>query len=185
MFNASLAGDLDAVDRWNDLYGVTLSDEPRSLFQRYLDTGDYVIFQSLVDHPRVPDIELYRACSVVFQRGDIYFARGRQDLFLRSYFHSVKSADEFVNFAPAGGLRISFESDRIWYPLEVTQLNTEPTSVVLNVMTEDPLPQDQVPEGFKVQKRGRVVHGISSYSATRLTATFPGGKTVSDVNISM
>lgn len=174
---------MDTMSRWNDLYGVTLSDEAQSIFSGYVDSGDYVIFQSLVDHPRVQDVEAFAACSVVFQRGDIFFSNGRQDLFLRSYFHNAKSEREFVNFAPSGGLHLSFETDTIWYPLEVTELNKEPTTVVLNIMASDPLADRELPEGFQVQRRGRMQHGLETYQVTRLTATFPGGERVPDVRL--
>ncbi len=185
VFNASLAWDLDEVRRWNDRYGLKISDEALSLFQEYLDTGDFVIFQSLVEHPQVPTAARFSGgCSVILQRGDIYYSNGREDLFLRSYFHNTTDdGGEYVNFGPQGALHISFPTETLWYPLRVTQLNREPTTVVLNLMTAEPIGAQQHHEAFDVQKTGSLQYGLNRFAAVQVTAQLPGGEDVADVDI--
>jgi len=186
VFNISTAWDLDEVRRWNDRYGMSISDEALELFGEYLDTGDYVIFQSLVEHPFVPNPALFARCSVVFQRGDIYWLDGREDLFLHSYFHNAsKETGEFVNFGPSGGLHISFTTDSLWYPLRVTKLNEEPTSVALNILTERPFSGESLHESLEVEGTGRMRYGVTRFSALRLRTTLDGGLDVPDLNASI
>lgn len=185
VFNASMAWDIDESVRWNSRYGLTLGERPQGLFKEYLDTGKYVVFQSLVDHPPVADFERFAVCSVAFQRGDIYMVQGQEHLFLRSYFHSHSDEDrnDFVNFGPTGGLRISFETDTLWYPLRVTSLNGEPTTVVLNVFTDNALNLENLPRGFEVERTGWMPSDAGRYSFSRLTATFEGGQDIPDLSI--
>jgi hypothetical protein len=186
VFNASLAGSIDEVLSWNERYGMKMSEEPLALFREYLDSGDYVIFQSLVEHPWVPNFQAFRPCSVVLQRGDIYYANGTEDLFLRSWFHSgAEGTDEFVNFGPAGGIHLSFATDSIWYPLRVTRLNREPTRVVLNLHTVEPLGNQELPRGFALEKTGRARFGVARFTLSRLTATFEGGEDIPDFRLSV
>jgi hypothetical protein len=185
VFNASIAWDMDDVRRWTDHHGMKLCEKAQGLFGEYLNTGAYVIFQSLVEHPAVADPELYaHSCSVVAQRGDIYWSDGVENIFLRSYFHNTaKDIGAYANFGPAGGLHISFATDTVWYPLRVTKLNEEPTSVELNIFTKEPLTDRDLPESFTVRSRGHSRSGMARYSAVQATATFGGGVEVPDVHI--
>lgn len=187
VFNASMAWDMDDVRRWTDHHGMRLCEKAQGLFGEYLNTGAYVIFQSLVEHPPVPEPELYaHTCSVVAQRGDIYWSDGVEDLFLRSYFHNTaKDIGGYANFGPPGGLHISFATDSVWYPLRVTKLNEEPTSVELNIFTREPLADRDLPESFAVRHRGQLRSGMLRYSAVQATATFGGGVDVPDVHIQL
>lgn len=185
VFNISTAWNIDEVRRWNERYGMTISEEALALFGEYLDSGDYVIFQSLVEHPYVTDPALYaRTCSVVFQRGDIFWSDGREDLFLRSYFHNAaRETGDFVNFGPADGLHISFATDTIWYPLRVTKLNEEPTSVVLNILTRESIGGRQLHDSFRLQKTGQMRYGVARYSIVQVSATLEGGVDVPDLSV--
>lgn len=188
VFNVSMAWDLNEVRRWNERHALGISDKALALFSKYLDTGKYAIFQSLVQHPApVEEMQQFAACSVVFQRGDIFFdpASRRQDLFLHSQFHDAGPGGRAVNFAPTNALHLSFTTNPgIWYPLQVTKLNQEPTSVVLNICTPNPMKETQFPKGFKVEKRGRVRHGVQHYYVCQITATFAGGEEVPDLELS-
>ena len=183
-----MAWDIDEVRRWNDRHGFAISDEALALFSEYLDTGKYVIFQSLVQHPAPPeDVGEFEACSVVFQQGVIFSdpELNRQDLFLHSQFRDTGPRGAAANFAPKSVLQLSFATNPgIWYPLRVTKLNREPTSVVLNLCTPKPLDKRQVPKGFEIAKRGRLTHGVRSYYVSQITATFQGGEEVPDLQLS-
>ena len=184
VFNVSMAWDLDEVRRWNDRHGFAISDEALSLFSSYLETGRYVIFQSLVHHPAPPEeVDQFQRCSVTLQRGDILFdpASGREDLFLQSQFRDIGPGGAAVNFAPTSALHLSFATNPgIWYPLRVTKLNQEPTSVVLNIYTPKRMNENQLPAGFKVEKRGRLRMGVQHYYVAQVSATFDGGQEIPD-----
>jgi hypothetical protein len=139
-----------------------------------------------VDHPPVPNFEEFAVCSVAFQRADIYMLQGQEHLFLRSSFHSHgNDKGDFVNFRPAGGLRISFSTDTLWYPLRVTKLNGEPTVVALNVFSERPFDVGELPDGFSVGARGSITTDVGRHAFTRLTATFEGGRDVPDLALTV
>ncbi|MBD0328255.1 MAG: hypothetical protein ICV68_17685 [Pyrinomonadaceae bacterium] len=147
-----------------------MEEEPSAIFENYLRRG-HVIIETLVQHPDVPNPELFRACDIVLQRAVIRFADGREDLFLRSYFYCAQDAQNFVNFVPRGGLQISFASDTIWYPLELTRAIQEPASyVVLDILTPRPLDSKQLPEPFQIQKTGQLNYQGATYEVARVTA---------------
>ncbi len=173
LFNASMSWDTQELARWEKRHGVEMEKEPVAIFEDYLKTG-HVIFTTLVGHPRVPDPQRWIACSVVLQRAVIVYAegsKGREKLFLRSYFHSAKDSENFVNFVPRGGIEVSFASDTIWFPLELTRVIQEPASyVVLDVLTPKPLDVKQLPEPFRLGKTGQMQYQGKLYSVTRATA---------------
>lgn len=189
VFNASMAWELDEVRKWNDRHKFEISREALALFSSYLETGSYVIFQSLVQHPARPeDAQQFAACSTTFQRGDIIFdpASGREDLFLQAQFRDTGAGGAAVNFAATNALHLSFQTNPgIWYPLRVTRLNSEPTSVVLNVCTPRPLKETRIPAGFEIAMRGRAAYGVHNYYVTQFTATFDGGKEVPDFQLTV
>lgn len=182
-----MAWDLDEVHRWNDRHAFAISEDALALFSSYLETRRYVIFQSLVEHPASPeDVQKYAACSTTFQRGDIVFdpATRREDLFLQSQFHDTGPGGAAVNFAPTQALHLSFTTNPgIWYPLRVTKLNSEPTSVVLNVCTPHPIKETAIPEGFEIARRGRAMYGVHHYYVTQFTAIFDAGVEVPDFEL--
>jgi len=182
-----MASDIDEVRRWNRRHNFDISDEALALFSSYLETGKYAIFQSLVQHPAPPErLKEFEACSVVFQRADIFSnpATGREDLFLHSQFRDTGPGGAGVNFAPTSALHLSFVTNPgIWYPLRVTKLNREPTSVVVNICTPKPLDAGQFPKGYTVAKRGRLLHGFQSYHVCQITASFQGGEEVPDLQL--
>jgi len=187
VFNVSMAWDIDEVRRWNDRHSFAISEEALALFSEYLDTGKYAVFQSLVQHPAPPErLSEFEACSVVFQRGDIFLdPSGREDLFLHSQFRDIGPGGAAVNFAPTAALHLSFMTNPgAWYPLRVTKLNREPTSVALNICTPKPMDESLLPKGYNVAKRGRLSHGLQSYYVCHVTATFEGGEEVPDLQLS-
>jgi hypothetical protein len=183
VFNASMAWNLDEVTRWQERQGIAMEPGPSAVFEKYLDRG-HVILETLVEHPPVDVPERFVACSVVLQRGVIVFADGQETLFLRSYFHSAAGEDEFVNFAPRGGLEVSFATDTIWFPLELSQFILEPASyVVLDILTPQPLDERQIPQPFNLERMGRVNYDGETYNVARIRATLKAGEEVSDLEL--
>jgi hypothetical protein len=183
VFNASMAWDLQEVTRWQERQNIKMEPGPSEAFQRYLDTG-HVILETLVEHPAVDVPERFVACSVVLQRGVIVFADGQETLFLRSYFHSAADADNFVNFAPRGGLRVSFATESIWFPLELSQFIQEPASyVVLDILTPKPLNEQAIPPPFSLERTGRVSYEGNVYAVARIRATLKAGEAAPDLDL--
>jgi len=191
VFNVGLAWTREETVQWNSRFGMHLSKQAQDLFEKYLRSDEFVIFESLVEHPPVLHPEMFAACNVMFQRGDIYYANGREDLYLWSRFQTssgmgpgaAPATRTAIDFAPASALHVSFPTDTIWYPLEVTKLNTGPTDVMLNVLTEKELTGKAAVKGFRLEKGGRLDLGARSYYVSHLRARFDGGKEVSDVRL--
>jgi len=180
--NAYMSWDIDELTKWQRRHEIEMSPEPLAIFKSYLERGN-LIFSALVEHPPVDDPPSFTACSVVLQRGVIVFSRGRESLFLRSYFHSTNGEDS-ANFVPSGGLEITFPSDGVWFPLELTKVIYEPASyVVLDVLTQEPLNGKQVPAPFQMGPQCWMAFGGEKLNATRLVATLEGGKDWPDLQI--
>lgn len=183
LFNASMSWNAQAVKDWEKRYGIEMETEPLSIFEQYIKSG-HAIFSTLVRHPSVRDPQLFRRCSVVLQRAVIVLADGREDLYLKSYFHSAKDENTYVNFVPSGGLHVSFKSDAIWFPLELTRVIQEPYSyVVLDLLTTGTLDEKQVPKPFLVGKRGTMTLTKQQFQALRVTAKLPAKERAPDLNI--
>jgi hypothetical protein len=187
MFNASMSWSTNEVTSWHKRYLGEIGQEPLSIFEEYLKKG-YVIFGTLVQHPPVnPDAAQFKACSTVLQRAVIVHTRaspGRETLFLRSYLHSAKDSKTFVNFVPRGGVQMSFASDTIWFPLELTRVIQEPASyVVIDILTPNPLGAKQIPQPFHIEEEGRMSHEGERYHVTRITATLAAKQKAPDLEI--
>jgi hypothetical protein len=190
VFNSSMFWDTEALTAWEKRHGIDeMEEEPLSIFDDYLKGGN-VLLGALVRHPAVAKSGFFVSCSVVLQRAIVVFANGREDLYLKSYFHSSRDESNFVNFVPAGGFRISFKSDKIWFPLELTRVIQEPYSyVVLDVLTEKPLDLGQLPKSFQAAGTGgagmakSLTLGRASYSTTRIVARLSGKEKSPDLNL--
>ncbi len=159
---------MEELVRWEKRHGIAMEKGPTGVFQNYLRRGN-VIFATLLDHPRVSEPAQYVRCSVVLQRGVVVYGEGRETLFLKAHFHSARDSDHFVNFAPRGGIRISFPAKKVWFPLELTRFVQEPASyVVLDILTKEPLQPKQLPDGFRVQGTGKMEYEGQNYSVTRV-----------------
>jgi hypothetical protein len=202
LFNATMTWDSPGLVSWEKRFGIEMEKGPLAVFEQYLKR-DHAVLGTLVSHPRVANPELWKACSVVLQRAVIVFdppaigaanetakrelpRHGKETLFLRSYFHSARDANTHVNFVPAGGIEMSFASDNIWYPLELTQFIEEPVSyVVLDILTPQALDTGRIPQPFKADKTGKVNHQGRSYSATRVTAKLEAKKKWPDLSLNV
>lgn len=145
---------------------------------------------TLVEHPSVTHPEKYEdACSVVLQRAVIFSDPGpdglRETFFLRSYLHSADpSGREAANFVPRGGFRVSFPSQTVWFPLELTTGISEPTAwVVLDILSTKSLNQKQLPSPFLVAKTRKMNYQGKSYQVSRVTAKLDTKQRWEDLNV--
>jgi hypothetical protein len=122
---------------------------------------------------------------VWLQRGIIVERGQTQTLLLQSYLHSVADDKTFANFVPVGGVRMTFQSSPLWFPLELTSVNREPTSfVVLDVLTKKALGAGtRLPSGLQIGKRARVSFEGSQYHATRIAGALDTGRRHPDLRL--
>jgi hypothetical protein len=185
LFNATLSWTLDDVTRTQKRFEIEMESKPLEIFRDYIARGN-VIFSTLVSHPRVPDPKQFRACSIILQRAVLVSNPPIQTIYLRSYFHSAASAGEFVNFVPRGGLRISFASDTVWFPLRLTSVITEPEAfVVLDVLSRGGVTSEMVPKAFSAKRRGKVMLDGRAYVVTRLEGALSAKEEWPDLNINV
>lgn len=171
VFNASMAWTPDELVRWQERHGIEMEPEAMSVFESYLSDG-HRIFMALVDHPSVDDPGSFVACSLVLQRAVIVYNGRREELFLRSYFHSARNdSSQSVNFVPGGSVHYSFKTDSAWFPLELTRLISEPASYVeLDIVTPEEFDESLLPEPFSAQETGYVLLGDVKYQVRRASA---------------
>ena len=181
--NAQISTSVDAAAEWLKRYNITLEYGPAKTFQGYIDRGHY-IFSTLIEHPAVANFEEFIQCSIVLQWGIIVMNEGQETLYLRSYFHSTDGKGNFVNFAPRGGLQISFPSEAAWFPLELTKYISEPSAqVIIDVVTPSAT-KLSVPSPFDVENaNAKVTLGAQDYFVTRLKGELEGGKDWPDLVI--
>ncbi|HYS55801.1 MAG TPA: hypothetical protein VER58_18735 [Thermoanaerobaculia bacterium] len=185
LFNATISWTADDVTRTQKQFAIEMQAKPLEIFRDYINRGN-VIFSTLVSHPAVPNPKRFLHCSVVLQRAVLISDPPRQTIYLRSYFHSAASADEFVNFVPRGGLRIVFASDTAWFPLRLTSVIDEPASfVTLDVLSRTALQSESVPKAFSVTKRGKVDLMGHTYDVTRLQAVLSKNEDWPDLNLKL
>ncbi|MEU1288627.1 hypothetical protein [Kitasatospora sp. NPDC005856] len=177
VFNASMAWTADDLVRWQGRHGIEMEPEALGVYENYIDNGN-TIFMALVDHPSVSAPDAFVACSLVLQRAVIVHSGGRQDLFLRSYFHSARQdSSEFVNFAPAGSVHYSFKTDEAWFPLELTRFISEPASYVeLDIVTPEGFDERLLPSPFSAGESGYALLGDIKYRVRRASAVLTIGE---------
>lgn len=175
VFNSAMAWSTEELTKWEGRHGIEMEPEALEIFERYLESK-HLLFMTLVEHPRVPNPEDFRACSLVLQRGVIVYDQGHEDLYLRSYFHSATDTGEFVNFVPREGVHFAFPSDSIWFPFELTRLISEPASFVeIDVLSRAPIDEAALPSFLSPRVSGRVRLKDEMYQATRLSGVLEVG----------
>jgi hypothetical protein len=174
--NAQMSTNLPDAAAWLKRYGVEMQEGPSKMLQGYIDRG-HNIFSTLIDHPAVANAGDVRACSIVLQRGIIVMGEGYETLYLRSYFHSSDGKGSEVNFAPKGGLKISFPSKSVWFPLELTKYIFEPSAhVVLDILTPHAA-KLAAPSPFRsIGGRMKATLGAQDYFVSRYSAVLERGK---------
>lgn len=182
--NAQISTSVEEAAAWLKRYGIALEDGPARAFRSYIERGNH-IFSTLIEHPPVPNVIDFKACSIILQRGVIVINEGYETLHLRSYFHSTDGRNA-ANFVPKGGLQISFPSKVAWFPLELTKFIVEPAAhVVLDVLTPQPVKLN-VPNPFRVVgSRKRVTLGAQDYYVVRSYAVLEKGKDWPDFSVEL
>ena len=190
LFNAQISWNLDELTLWQKRHGIGMKKRPLEIFKKYLDSG-HRIFSTLIEHPRVMDPSSFKLCSIILQHGIIVYDDRQEDLYIRSYFHSKSANDpkSFANFVPQGGVKFSFPSKSIWFPLMLTEVIDEPAAlVVLDILTAGSLDNTKFPDPFRGEAMGVIQTrvGVSEakiYNVTRVTAKLRAGQRWNDFNV--
>jgi len=183
VFTTTVSWSSEEVVRTQKRFEIDMERRPMEIFEDYLKRG-FLVLSSLVEHPSVPEPRRFARCSVVLQRALLVSNPPWQTILLRSYFHSAASDDQFVNFAPNGGLRITYPSDDVWFPLELTSVISEPAAhVVLDILTQQQLQEDQVPTPFAITARGTMTFEGRRYQVARVRARLAADKKWADLRI--
>lgn len=167
---------------------VETEKDPVGLFKNYFQTNR-IMFEAFVDPSKVAAPVSVTSCSAVLQQGVIIYdnegtSNHRETLFLRNYFHSKNNSENFMNFIPRGGIKMSFPTETIWFPLELTGVNQEPTLyVVVDILTPKPLNIEHLPEPFRLEKSGQMQYQGNTYSVARITGKLATKQKWSDLRL--
>jgi hypothetical protein len=183
LFNANISSTVDEFARWQGRHSIDMEPDATRILDRYVQDG-FALFSTLVEHPSVPDPQLYLACSIVLQRAAIIYSRGRETLYFRSQFHSAKDESNFVNFIPNGAVEVAFASDTIWFPLELTSVISEPASYLdLEILTERELATQQIPEPLQLQALGETRYAGAAFYVTRVSGSLSSKQRWADLRL--
>ena len=197
LFNISMFWDFEELLHWEERHGFAeeMTPEIRSILEEYLNK-DYVIIGTLIQYPKTGNPAAFKAHGIVLQRAVIVYDEGRENLFLRSYAHSVDDSGNSVNFVPRGGIEMSFASDVVWYPLMLTEIINEPAAhVVLDILTTEPTDLQQIGrqlpgplEAVEVESKlgevpGQMEYQGKNYHVTRITGQLPSKQRWDDLSI--
>jgi hypothetical protein len=190
-FNQNMSFETAALTGWNKRHNVDMKPDFIATFDRAFSSGK-VVASMLVEHPAVSHPEQFAdACSVVLQRAVIFSDPGpdgrTETFYLRSYLHSVDdSSKEAVNFVASTGFRVSFPSQTVWFPLELTTGIAEPTAwVVLDILSNAPLNQKELPSAFRVVKTAKMTYQGKAYHVVRVTAQLDTKQKWQDLNVGL
>ena len=170
-----------------------MSQAPSRIFQRYFETG-HAVFTTLVEHPNVANPSDFALCSISNQRATILHADGRQSLTFRSFFHSTnREGLEPQNFVPKLGVQLDFPSEKIWFPLALTEvIDHEFANVELDIVTKDRLREGALPKRCRIVRQGslklrgrNVPRGLKGrkFSASRVRMKLAKGQPIEDLEI--
>lgn len=162
---------------WEQQFGVTMMPVVMDVFRSYFQDNKYV-YGTVVEHPALSNPVGYRFCTCTLQRAVVIWENGQEQLHVRSTFRSAKDPLNFVNFVPRSGLKFTFQSSQIWFPLKLNRVLPEPGApafLVLDVLTRTELPAAAIPGEFGVARRGTVTLGKTRYQFVRLTRRYDLG----------
>lgn len=163
------------LQAWEQQFDVVMQPAVMGVFNSYFQDKKHV-YGTVVEHPGLASPVGYRFCTCTLQRAVVIWEKGQEQLYVRSSFRSAKSPLAFVNFVPHAGLKFSFPSSRIWFPLKLNRVLPEPGAaahLVLDVLTRTKLPPQAIPKDqVAVMSQGTVTLGPNRYEYVRLTRRY-------------
>lgn len=165
---------------WEAQFDVVMNPLVMTVFQSYFDDAEKKsVYGTVVRHPQVDDPSGYRFCTCTLQRAIVVWDAGQEQLYVRSSYRSARDPRYFANFVPRAGLKFTFSTNRIWFPLRLNRVLPEPGApafLMLDVLTRKALPDNAIPVEFTVLQRGSVTLGTVAYAFVRLTRRYELGE---------
>jgi hypothetical protein len=172
------------LKKWGEKFEIPLEKEPAEAFEKYYRTG-HAVFGTLVNHPSVPDAARWASCDILLQRAVIFHDGNRETLLFRSYFHSAKDAENYVNFVPNRTVEASFESRSVFFPLALTKFISSPEAhVVLDIVTPKAPKFGKMPKQLEAIGCTRMGGGQRHY-ITRVEGVLRSGEDIEDMHLSL
>jgi hypothetical protein len=111
------------------------------------------------------------------------YAAGKESLFLKSYFYSAKDPQNFVTFA-SPGVEITFDSNKIWYPMKLSHLAEEGESyVVLDVIAQRHFEAKDLHKDILAGTKGKLKFDGKDFHVTRIHTKVEANKMAQDLQI--
>ncbi len=174
------------VQDWLQPFGMNLEPEAVPIYEQYF-REKRLVYGSVVQHPPAPgDGRGFRFCTCMLQRAVALWDGGQQQLWIRSRYRSARDSRTFVNFVPAGPLKLTFASQSIWFPLAFNRILPEPGApafLLLDVLTRNRLDEGQIPAGFGHDYKGTVQHAGSSWHVVRIWRRFQRSDDATDLSL--
>jgi hypothetical protein len=165
---------------WEAQFDVAVNPLAMAVFRAYFNDAEKKnVYGTVVRHPHLDDPAGYRFCTCTLQRAVVIWDAGQEQLYVRSSYRSARDPRYFVNFVPRAGLKFTFSTNRIWFPLKLNRVLPEPGApafLMLDVLTRKALPDGAIPVEFTVLQRGSVKLGNAAYAFVRLTRRYELGE---------
>ena len=160
-----------------------------------------VVYGWKVRHPPAPNGGRgYKFCSCVLQRAALVFHGDKEELWVRTRFRSARPGPQSASalpahFAATTPVVFTFDSKRIWFPLALNKLLSEPGKpswLLLDVLTKSKLDltkMKMIPAGaerrkFKLaQPTQTVQYAGATWQVTRISRSYPPGGPAGDLFI--
>jgi hypothetical protein len=174
---------LDELSAWEEKFHVVMNPLVMAVFKTYFDDdetrdGKKNVYGTVVRHPHLDDPSGYRFCTCTLQRAILIWDAKQEQLYVRSSYRSARDPRNFANFVPRAGLKFTFTTGRIWFPLRLNRVLPEPGApafLMLDILTRKALPDSAIPVEFTVLQRGSVTLGNVTYAFVRLTRRYELG----------
>lgn len=145
--------DLDEFIAYQESQNVKMTERPTEVFKSYLADGNSLLSMQVV-HPSVEGAANFAFCSIILQTALVVLQDDREDLLLRSYFHSRNEDGGAANFVPGQALHLAFETDAAWFPFRLSGLiDEEASDVMIDILSSKALDT----KGFADSELGRAL----------------------------
>lgn len=172
-------GDLSAMKRFGRQFEMPMEPRAEQIISGYVADG-YKMYASTVTHPPIAERERenFSRCSCTVQRAVIVHDGKTERVFLRSTFHSAKAdGSSPLEFAPAGGLLVTFARSGLWFPQRFNEMVLEARTLVsLDVLTPFEVSPERVPAPFKASRGASVQFQGRTWQVLHVTADLEAGK---------
>ncbi len=172
-------GDMRALESFWKQFDIPAEPRASEVVRDYFRDG-YKMYSAVVEHPPVPEAEResFSRCSCTVQRAVVVHDGKTERVFLRTTFISAKGdRSSPLEFAPEGGLLITFPRSQAWFPQRFNEMILEARTLVsLDVLTPREIPLDRVPAPFRASRGKSVRFENREWQVVHVAANLEAGK---------